>query len=393
MRNWEGEAMDDSGRSGIDLLSVCLLVANTKAGWPPVGDLGVIAAQARDEGSVDRLLAGRVTAAGDDPESDESSTAASSTRPKPRSLSPGPLSTLEFTREALRRPSPQTWQHVRGIAAAEIDAANAAGARMTTVLDHDFPSQLKAAGDTPLVFYRGRLDPERDASGIAIEASRALEACQEHDAEIVQRLTARLVEAGITVVARLETGTGLQALEAALNAGGRCIAVLYEGIASPFWTADWCAEMRGVADRVVQGGGLVVSSLAPSQSWGSPGWSRYLIASELISGVGQAMVVIRSQPDDTEESAAKFESFTQAHDTSLESTSVMDIAARNQGAYRPEYLTACRVREQAKIAQRQDRQVLLLDTVTSHLHWPNEMVTAGHATVTRGPADVVGLLA
>ena len=93
-----------------------------------------------------------------------------------------------------------------------------------------------------------------------------------------------------------------------------------------------------------------------------------------------------SSLDDTEECAAKFESFTQAHDSSLESTSVMDIAARNQGAYRPEYVTARRVQEQAKIARRQGRQVLLLDTAMPHLHWPSEMVDSGHATVVSDPA-------
>ena len=56
--------MSDYDSTQIDLVAVCMLVAIRMEGWPPVGDLAAVATQARDEGSMDRLIAGRVTAAG-----------------------------------------------------------------------------------------------------------------------------------------------------------------------------------------------------------------------------------------------------------------------------------------------------------------------------------------
>ena len=370
----------------LDLLTVCMLVANHRPGWPPVGDLAAIATQARDEGSMTRLLAGRVTAAGDTADGDDAA-------PAERTPPTGPLGKLEFTREAITRTGPELRDHVRGLAYDQIAAAAADDAHLSTVLDDDFPSQLRATGDVPYLFWRGELDPERDTMSVAIDGSVPAETCRADDAEFVSRVAHELAAADTPVVARLERGIGQQALEAALEAGGRCIAVRYSGLSSSDWQLPVLEDLNGLAARICGAGGLVVSQLLPTHEWAMPGWSRYLIASEMLTGIGQGLVIVRGQPDDSAQSAQDFESFEEAHSLSLTSTSITDIATQNRGGYSPEFLSARRTQEQARIAVRQGRRAMLRDQMQTHLQWPNEMIRSGEATAFNVAVEVISAMA
>ena len=69
--------------------------------------------------------------------------------------------------------SPVQWASAYDRADAELEAAAAHGARMTTVLDDDYPTNLRFIHNLPpFLFYRGVLDPHRDARSIAVVGTR-----------------------------------------------------------------------------------------------------------------------------------------------------------------------------------------------------------------------------
>ncbi len=112
-----------------------LTVADDRCDW------GVIARQADRERSLDGLLAGDVL---------EDSKRA------------------ERTRWVVRTASEDRWRIACERADAEHAAAMEAGARITTVLDDDFPLNLRLIHNQPPFLYcRGELDADRDAHSIA----------------------------------------------------------------------------------------------------------------------------------------------------------------------------------------------------------------------------------
>jgi DNA processing protein len=109
----------------------------------------------------------------------------------------------------------------------EIAAWETRGLRMLTVLDADYPQNLRAIHDRPaLLFVSGRLEAQ-DAKAIAVigarDASRAGLARARETAQ-------HLVGAGYTVTSGLAAGIDSAAHHAALTEGGRTVAVIGTGL-------------------------------------------------------------------------------------------------------------------------------------------------------------------
>ncbi len=112
-------------------------------------------------------------------------------------------------------------------AAAELAEWDSHGIELVSVLDRDYPENLRAVYDhPPLLFVSGHLKSE-DARAVAVVGSR-----KASDAGIAstRALARELVEAGYTVVSGLAAGIDKEAHTAALDAGGRTIAVLGTGL-------------------------------------------------------------------------------------------------------------------------------------------------------------------
>jgi DNA processing protein len=111
---------------------------------------------------------------------------------------------------------------------AELAAGLAArGVSLVTVLDDDYPAALHAAYDRPpFLFARGSLVTVGDRA-IAITGTPGASAA---DLERARDLAAALAREGVAVVACPRGALGLAALRAALDVGGRALAVLDAGI-------------------------------------------------------------------------------------------------------------------------------------------------------------------
>lgn len=110
---------------------------------------------------------------------------------------------------------------------AEIEAWEARGILLVSVLDPRYPQNLLAVHDRPpLLFVAGALAPE-DAHSLAVIGSRQASA---EGIAAAQEIARHLVERGYTVTSGLAAGIDTAAHRAALAGGGRTVAVIGTGL-------------------------------------------------------------------------------------------------------------------------------------------------------------------
>jgi len=165
---------------------------------------------------------------------------------------------------------------------AEVAAAEAVGATLVTVLDREYPANLRLIPNLPpFLFIRGELR-EEDVLSVAVVGTRQ---ASEAGLRRAQRMSRLLAERGVTVVSGLALGIDTAAHRAALDAGGRTIAVLGTGI-----TRCYPPENRKLAETITRHGALV------SQFWPtcSPSKSTFPRRNVVSSGLSQGTVVIEA---------------------------------------------------------------------------------------------------
>ncbi|MFI0596613.1 DNA-processing protein DprA [Streptomyces griseus] len=139
----------------------------------------------------------------------------------------------------------------------ELAAAGNADAHLATVLDKDYPANLRLIGNLPpFLFYRGELD-QRDARSIAVVGTRQ---ASEDGLRRAARMARELVEHDVVIASGLAKGIDAAAHQATLNAGGRTFAVMGTGIAAPIYPA----ENRPLAKAVLASGGALLSQFWPT---------------------------------------------------------------------------------------------------------------------------------
>ena len=165
---------------------------------------------------------------------------------------------------------------------AEIEAARDVGATLITVLDDNYPTNLRLVPNLPpFLFVRGEIRNE-DALSVAVVGTRKASELGIRSAERISRL---LVKRGVTVISGLARGIDTAAHRSALDSGGRTIAVLGTGI-----TKCYPEENRYLAEDIVHHGALV------SQFWPtrSPGRDTFPRRNVVTSGLSQGTVVIEA---------------------------------------------------------------------------------------------------
>ncbi|MER6116223.1 DNA-processing protein DprA [Streptomyces sp. NPDC001743] len=139
----------------------------------------------------------------------------------------------------------------------EVEAARKAGAQLVTVLDPDYPANLRLVPNLPpFLFYRGQLS-DRDARSIAVVGTRQ---ASEDGLRRAARMARELVEHDVVIISGLAKGIDRAAHDATLRAGGRTVAVMGTGIAAPVYPA----ENRPLADAILEHGGALLSQFWPT---------------------------------------------------------------------------------------------------------------------------------
>ena len=136
----------------------------------------------------------------------------------------------------------------------ELERLEKSGVQALTWHDERYPGRLKETVDAPPVLYwRGDLSPDDEAS-IAVVGTRRP---TDYGRRITADLCAALAARGVVVVSGLALGIDTEAHRATLDAGGRTIAVLGNGLDSVY-----PSENRRLAERIVADGGALVSEFA-----------------------------------------------------------------------------------------------------------------------------------
>jgi DNA processing protein len=165
--------------------------------------------------------------------------------------------------------------------AEELSVWSEAGYRFTTVLDSNYPRRLLDIREMPpFLFYAG--DLRADDDGMSVVGSRAV---SDGGRRLAKATAELLVEEDLTVIAGLAEGIDTAAHRAALDAGGRTVALIGTGI-SRHYPASNAALQDEIAQR-----GLVLSQFFPDAP---PTKSSFPMRNASMSGYGLATIVIEA---------------------------------------------------------------------------------------------------
>lgn len=133
----------------------------------------------------------------------------------------------------------------------ELERLSRSGVAALTWHDAEYPHRLKEVADAPPVLYcKGKLLPDDEASVAVVGTRRPTDYGYRITAELCAELAAR----GVAVVSGLALGIDARAHKATLDAGGRTIAALGNGL-----DMVYPRENRRLAERIVEEGGALVS--------------------------------------------------------------------------------------------------------------------------------------
>jgi DNA processing protein len=166
-------------------------------------------------------------------------------------------------------------------AAAEIESWQADGIDVHGFFEPDYPAQLRTIREMPpILFSRGIL--ETDSRAVAIVGSRR---ASEDGLRIAGAISASLVDRGVTVVSGLAQGIDTEAHRAALDAGGRTVAVIGTGIQHSYPAAN-----SRLQERIAESG-LVISQFWPDVG---PARHQFPMRNAIMSGYAAATVVVEA---------------------------------------------------------------------------------------------------
>jgi DNA processing protein len=192
-------------------------------------------------------------------------------------------SQFELAAAGLERRTVDSLQRLHGHTPAAIaQRLEQLGIRAVTLLDDEYPANLRQIADAPpVLFVRGSLRPE-DANAVALVGTRRATA---YGVAVAEKLAHDLASAGVTVVSGLAKGIDTAAHRATVDAGGRTLAVLGNGLDQVYPAAN-----RDLARRIVSSGALV-SEFPPGTPPDAVNFPR---RNRIIAGLARAIVIVEA---------------------------------------------------------------------------------------------------
>lgn len=225
-------------------------------------------------------------------------------------------------------------------AAADVHDWLSRGVDIRHVLDSHYPSNLHTIFDRPpMVFVKGGWKEREDRRSVAVVGTRK---ASPDGLSRASRLSRELVDADFTIISGLAAGIDTAAHTAALDAGGRTVAVMGTGLDHVYPAAN-----RDLASRIVEVDGALVTQFFPHQT---PRPWMFPARNVVMSGLAMATVVVE--------------------------------ASETSGA-----------RMQARVALQHGRAVFLLRSLVENHDWARSFVEEGldgsHAIIVTETADVL----
>ncbi len=155
-----------------------------------------------------------------------------------------------------------------------------AGTVPVTLLDDDYPPDLRSIADCPPVLYvRGNPSALRGPA-VAVVGTRRPSA---YGLEVTAALARELAQAGVVVVSGLAVGVDAAAHRATVDAGGRTVAVIGSGLDRLYPAAN-----MSLAAAVLRAGGAVISQF-PADTL--PAKGTFVARNRVVAGLVRGVVV------------------------------------------------------------------------------------------------------
>ncbi len=155
-----------------------------------------------------------------------------------------------------------------------------------TIVDANYPESFRYASKPPLViYYRGNLELLKEEShNLAYIGSRN---ASEYGKKMAREICSHLAKKKINIISGMARGIDSEALRAAIEAGGKAVAILGSGIDNPYPSSS-----RDIYDR------LLIDGLVISEYPGKLEARRanFPMRNRLISAVSKAIVVGEAGP-------------------------------------------------------------------------------------------------
>lgn len=131
----------------------------------------------------------------------------------------------------------------------ELELIHKYGCQVVTLYDPEYPPHLREIDTPPVLLYvKGELTPE-DTLSISLVGSRN---AKDYGRKVSYRLSYQLAQRGVTVVSGLARGIDTAAHRGALEAGGRTVAVMGNGL-----SVVYPATNSNLAEKIEASGALV----------------------------------------------------------------------------------------------------------------------------------------
>jgi DNA processing protein len=151
-----------------------------------------------------------------------------------------------------------------------------------TLLEPEYPTWLQHIQSPPAVLYvRGSLEPQDELALAVVGTRRATR----YGLEVTRRIVPELVRAGVTIVSGLALGIDGAAHQAALDAGGRTLAVMACGV-----DVVYPREHRLLA-RAISENGALLSEYPPGVQ---PDARNFPPRNRIISGLSRGVLVVEA---------------------------------------------------------------------------------------------------
>jgi len=174
------------------------------------------------------------------------------------------------------------FRDIEAVFARELALLVAHGVGLTLAGDADYPTRLTTIDDAPAVLYTRGTWAAGDANAVGIVGSRS---CTTYGKRMAAQIAGGLARAGFTVVSGLALGIDGAAHQAALDAGGRTLAVLGGSLAKVYPPQHLALAEAVAANGVVMTETPMVVPLAAAM---------FPARNRIISALSRAVVIIEA---------------------------------------------------------------------------------------------------
>lgn len=159
------------------------------------------------------------------------------------------------------------------------------GISYCTLEEERYPSELRnMSGRPPVIYYKGNVETVNQRKNIAVIGSRKSSI---KGMKLAYETGKAVGKAGLNLVNGLALGCDAEALRGALDAGGRCIAILPCGLDEIQPKSN-----RKLAEEIVENGGCLLSEYPVGAV---PQKYMYVERDKLQSGISQGVLVVEAE--------------------------------------------------------------------------------------------------